>query len=464
MKIHKGENATERMILTGLIVDPIVCGRVASKWTNNLFRSKWANLIASWCVSYHTKYGKSPGKNIEAQFRSWSEKTKDKDTISIVEKFLSGLSEEYVNLKRESNTDYILDKAGQHFSQVRIERLKDELDNDLTTNDIDRALTRIQTFDQVKIGAGEAIDIFHAKEQYKEAFSEEPDGIIKFPGLLGKFFGNQFGRDCFIGFCAPEGRGKSFILLDVAFRAAMQRRRVAFFEAGDMSQNQILRRLGTRISNRPVYPCTVNYPLAIRKLKKDDKFVVDSKEKIYKVPLDWRDILKGCKILRKTKIRSTEPYFKLTCHPNSTLHVKHIETQLKEWEREGWLADVVVIDYSDILDMNYPKLEGRDRIDRVWRDLRRLSQQFHCLVVTATQTNRESYDAKIITRKHSSEDKRKLAHVTGMIGINQTEEEKKQQIMRFNWIKVRDGKYFESKCVAVAGCLELGNVAIRSTM
>jgi len=137
---------------------------------------------------------------------------------------------------------------------------------------------------------------------------------------------------------------------------------------------------------------------------------------------------------------------------------------LKEWAREGWVADVVVIDYSDILDMNYPKIEGRDRIDRTWRDLRRISQQFHCLVVTATQTNRDSYDAKIITRKHSSEDKRKLAHVTGMIGINQTEEEKKQEVMRFNWIKVRDGKYFESKCVAVAGCLSVGNVAIRSFM
>ena len=464
MKIQKSSNnTTERLILTGMIVDPIVCGRITSKWTGNLFRSKYANLIASWCVQYYTKYGKAPGKQVEGLYRSWSEKTTDKGTVALVEEFLTGLSDEYVGLKKESNSAYILDKTGEYFSQIRIERLKDDLESDLTTNNVEKALERIQTFDQVKIGAGESINVFNAKEQYKAAFAEEPDGIVKYPGLLGQFFGNQFGRDMFVGFMGPEGRGKSFLLMDIAFRAALQRRKVAFFEAGDMSQNQILRRLGTRISNRPIAPGVINYPLAIRQLKTGE-FIVDTQERVFKQPLDWREVLKCCKRLRRKKIRSEENYFRLTCHPNSTLHVKHIETALKEWAREGWVADVVVIDYSDILDMNYPKIEGRDRIDRTWRDLRRISQQFHCLVVTATQTNRDSYDAKIITRKHSSEDKRKLAHVTGMIGINQTEEEKKQEVMRFNWIKVRDGKYFESKCVAVAGCLSVGNVAIRSFM
>ncbi len=784
MRLQKSENATERLVLTGMIVDSIVCGRIATKWQNNLFRSKWANLVGAWCVQYHSKYGKAPAKHIEALYRSWSEKTKDKEAVSLVEKFLSSLSDEYKHLKRESNSEYILDKAGNLFSEIRVERLRDDIENDLSTKDVDKAMERILSFDQVKIGAGEDINVFRAKEQWMEAFAEEPEGIVKYPGGMGQFFGNQFGRDMFVGFMGPEGRGKSHCLMDVAFRAALQRRRVAFFEAGDMSQNQIMRRLATRITNRPIRESLVEYPLAIRKLKKDEKLVVDTKQIFYKGNLDWRDVVRQCKRLRREKIRSQEPYFRLLCYPNSTLHTKTIESTLTGWAREGWVVDVVCIaegskvltdkglipiekvtkehklwdglnwvthdgpickgekevieyagitatpeheiwtekgwrtlesckqlglriaqteikgeairigsyyigdnsstdiqsqkqaiqwlrnskkrirpcamqslqrremdilgksiswnsqrlsdmlttkkisnmalfenevettcmseskkypleglwrkrnqislpiynrslsmdrfkfrnsrgqetpnrsnrqrwtlrtwkhslvnaytkllpytqttyrsndaqiqdiisiceiqrqnikglsykgndrrtnhktmgqipsvsrrkktkvwdilnagplhrftvqgvlvhnciDYADIMDMSYGKLEGRDRIDRLWRELRKISQKFHCLVVTATQTNRESYDAKIISRKHSSEDKRKLAHVTGMLGINQTDDEKEQEIMRFNWIKIRDAPYHEKKCVAVAGCLAVGNIAIRSIL
>ena len=464
MKLHKADNSTERLILTAMIVDSIVCGRIASKWQNNMFRSKWANLVGLWCIQYYEKYGKAPVRNIERKYRSWVEKTKDKDTVTLVEKFVSGLSDDYVKLKRESNAEYVLDEAGRYFSRIAVERLRDGIEGDLDDGDVEKALERINSFGEVKMGKGEVIDVLHDKEAWKSAFADEPEGIVKYPGLMGKFIGNQLGRDCLVGFMGPEGRGKSFLLMDIAIRAAMQRRRVVLFEAGDMSEHQIMRRIICRLSKRPFYPCRIEIPLSIRRLKKSDRYIVNTKEKEFKQRLDWRDMERACRKLNKQVIRSKDPYLKLSCHPNSTLHTKHIESYLRESAREGWMADVAIIDYSDILDMSYPKTEGRDRIDRTWRELRKISQMYHCLVVTATQTNRESYDAKIITRKHSSEDKRKLAHVTAMLGMNQTEEEKKQGIMRFNWIKVRDAEYLENKCVCVAGCLGLGNLIMRSTM
>jgi hypothetical protein len=463
MRIQKANGTDERTILIGMIVDTLVCGRIAEKWERKLFRGKYANIIGSWCVKYNSKYGKAPGKSIEGLYRAWERKTKDKETVKTISKFLSSLSDEYAQLKKDINPQYVLDRAGDYFSQVRIERLKDDLEMDLVSNNTSKSIERLSLFHPMKMGRGENIEIFNEKNAWKEALTEQADGIVKYRGVLGEFIGSQLGRDCFVGFMGPEGRGKSFCLMDVAFRAALQRRRVAFFEAGDMSQNQILRRLATRITNRPLTPCTIKYPTAIRKLK-DDKIAVDSEDRSFAQKLDWRDVVRANKRLRREKIRSQDPYFRLQCHPNSTLHVNHIESSLRDWAREGWVADVVVIDYADILDMSYPRMDGREKIDKVWRELRRVSQAFHCLVVTATQTNRQSYDVKTITRKHSSEDKRKLAHVTGMLGINQTEDEKKQEIMRFNWIKVRDAKYLESKCVAMAGCLKVANIAIRSVM
>jgi hypothetical protein len=260
----------------------------------------------------------------------------------------------------------------------------------------------------------------------------------------------------------PEGRGKSWWLEDVAYRGMLQRRRVAYFEAGDMSQNQVMRRLMVRAAGRPLPAKTIEYPTSI---EKDGAYSVEveTEDRVYKNRLSWRAARKACKRIMHKKLKSKEPYFKLSCHPNSTLSVSMIADTVGNWAREGWTADIIVIDYADILLMNGHGLEGRDLINDTWKKLRSLSQRFHCLVVTATQADAASYDQVIITKKNFSEDKRKLAHVTGMIGINQSAEEKDLGVMRLNWLKIRDESFSEKRCVFVAGCLSVSNPAIRST-
>ena len=165
----------------------------------------------------------------------------------------------------------------------------------------------------------------------------------------------------------------------------------------------------------------------------------------------------------KRKIGSRQSYLKLSVHPNSTLSVSGIKNILRTWEQEEWVPDIIVIDYADILDMDSYKLEGRDRINETWKQLRSLSQIYHCLVITATQADAGSYDATLIRRCNFSEDKRKFAHVTGMVGINQTDPvEKELGVMRFNWLKLRDGKYSENVCVYIAGCLAVASPMIKS--
>jgi hypothetical protein len=56
MKIQKKNNNDERLILIAMIVDETVLGRIAAKWQKGMFNSKWANIIAKWCLKYYTKY------------------------------------------------------------------------------------------------------------------------------------------------------------------------------------------------------------------------------------------------------------------------------------------------------------------------------------------------------------------------------------------------------------------------
>jgi hypothetical protein len=167
----------------------------------------------------------------------------------------------------------------------------------------------------------------------------------------------------------------------------------------------------------------------------------------------------------RLRTASSTSLLKLECTSNSTTNVGNIRTSIDEEIKLGWVPDVVVIDYADILapETGTSAMDFRQQTNRTWQALRRLSQDYHILVVTATQSDAASYDTQLLTRKNFSEDKRKYAHVTGMVGINQNEEQKEIGVFRLNWILLREGIYYESRCVTVAGSLNIANPAILST-
>ncbi len=462
MKITQYNDKNERLILIAMIVDSIVLGKIAAKWQSKLFKSKYANTVASWCISYYEKYNKAPMQRIENLYQNWSAKTKDKDTIAIVEKFLDSLNNEYKELKHECNSDFIIDLAGRHFNKVKLQKLVDEIESDIQADDIDIAKTKITDFNQIEMGTGEGINVFQDDEALKRIFTDDTEALIKYPGALGEFFGNHLERDGFISFLGPDKSGKTFWLLDVAYRAMLQRRKVAFFEAGDMTETQIMRRFAIRNSKRPFRAGIVKYPISIKRRKKQKYAKVRLKNKKFTKGLSYKTAKQSNIDLMENRIHSDKPYLKLSCHPNDSLTVTQIESIVKAWSRANWVPDIIIIDYADILDMTYNNVEGRDAINKTWKRLRALSQKLHCLVVTATQSNSKSYEAELIRKKNFSDDKRKNAHVTGMIGINCTSEEKARGITRLNWVVLREDEYLESKCVHTAGCKKIGNPAIKS--
>lgn len=865
MKIETIDNSDERTILIGMIVNKTVLGRIAIRYERDMFSSKWANLISSWCVKYYRRYNKAPLTHIQSLYSDWVKDSRNEKLKDIVGEFLQSISKQYSRLEKDSNPDYIIDLAGKYLNRLKLERLIELTEADLTNNDTDKAITSIANFHHLELGVGEGINVLTDKEAIQACFEEEHLSLIQYHQGLGKFFGDRLERDGFIAFmgkdkigkCVSEdmeiplsngkiktikqivkskkdkwivsinpktqkfekdkiveyfdngkkecfeittktgrkvsttfnhqyltpngwvylenlkegdfiavpkiiscfgnkkmknseveflafmlaeggctnwqanftnidkrinerfenccndlgieyrvkgishyllgvgnlrrkykkalwkvkstnkeipdcifelpkeqislflkiffscdgsiwktkgdkhriglslsnermllqishllnrfgivhkiynrkvkyekngkefpcwgvsimseeyvdlflkeinfisykktrpfkvkykrsyldnfppdiakqiyeelkqewekegfykklgrtlaqqirvqiNRGKtisrqslrkakgtkvydkyinseiiwdkiekiksvglkqtydiavlrnhnfiandcivhnSFWLQDMAFRAALQRRKVAFFECGDSSQNQIMRRFMARIAKHPIRPDKVHYPVS---LEVDDEGTpqVEHTIKNFTEKLNWKKAYKACKNLIETK--GCEANWRLSCHHNDTLKIEGLMGVLDVWEKDNWTPDVIIIDYVDILDMNYSGLEGRDRINKVWKQLRRLSQDRHCLVVTATQSDAAAYDVKTISKKHFSEDKRKHAHVTGMVGLNQTDKEKKLGVMRLNWIDLREGYYSESHCCYVATCMPLANIAVRS--
>jgi len=144
-------------------------------------------------------------------------------------------------------------------------------------------------------------------------------------------------------------------------------------------------------------------------------------------------------------------------------NVRTIRTILDLWERrDGWVADMVVIDYADILAPEDGREETRHQINTTWASLRGLSTERSIAVVTATQAAKTSYSKSNQDMGDVSEDKRKLGHVTSMLALNQTVEEKKMGLMRVGQLVKRDDDFVSRANVVCLQCLEVSRPLLSS--
>ena len=465
MKVERRSGSDERVILTAIITDTSVCARVLSKWEKDkgLFASPWANMIGGWCQRYYDKYGEAPKANLHGMFERWAGKgERNPDTVTMIDRFLTGLSADHARGAINNNSNYVLDLATAHFNKVRLRRVAEMITASLDDDDVDAAQKAFEVHNPMDLAGSDGIDLLQNEAAVDQAFEEKKEPLIVFPGALGEFFMDSLERDGFVALTGPEKRGKTFWLMEIAYQAITQRRRTAFFQVGDMSESQMIRRFACRAAGVPLKPGKIQYPTKITKEEGSLRASAIYREKNYGEGLGKEAAKQAFRDLCNTKIKSNDSYIKLSTHPNTSINVSGIKAQIQRWEKTGWVPDVVIIDYADILAPPFGVAETRDQINMTWKQLRALSQVYHCLVVTATQSDTASYTANIIRKTNFTDDKRKHAHVTGMLGLNQSIEEKEEGIMRLNWIDLRENPFSETQCVHVAGCLPIACPAVRS--
>lgn len=149
--------------------------------------------------------------------------------------------------------------------------------------------------------------------------------------------------------------------------------------------------------------------------------------------------------------------------PTYSANLSKIKTYLAQWEdTDGWIPDLIAIDYADILAPENESEEGRERINRTWKELKSLASSKQILVVTATQANRESIEKFNVKQVHTGEDIRKQAHVEIMLPLSQTNEEKKRGIIRVGVGAHRHKDFNELASVTVLQNLNMGQPNIDS--
>lgn len=511
----------ERKIIIGLITNLEFLQKIRGLWNPHFIESSTAKLLAGWAIDYYDTYNTSIGINLEPYFyKKVKEGLSEEIAEEIETDILPDLSRDFV--KNPDQLQYIIDETVSYFQQRKLQLLNETVQTVLenkklpVTQKIKDAENFIAEYAPVTIEPEPGLDLNsrEALRKLKEAFTAINEPIVLFPKELGMFWNSQFVRGGFISLLAPEKRGKTFWLLEIAIRAASQGRSVAFFQAGDMNENEQLKRIAVYLNKcsnlekyceahyEPVRDCILNQTNKCTKIERECDFGIftdRSEKEIKTIPAaELLEVVKdnpdyipchNCSdyinhklgspwfvFNQKTEpidvfdaIKATKEFFiknnrklKLSTHPNGTLSVNNIISIIKKWHKKNqFVPDLIIIDYADLL-VPPAKIEFRHGQNEIWKQLRRLSQTpiegILPLVIAPTQADSSSYTAFRLNLSNFSEDKRKFAHCTAMYGLNQSPDgrEKKLGLMRINEIIIREGEFTNDSEVVVLQNLRQG--------
>ena len=487
------DTTIERRIIIGMVVSTEYLSGIKPWWDSDFIASEVAYRLSEWIWEYYNEYQEAPFKNIEDIYLEKRHALPDDVSEEIKNAILPSLSLEFDRLREHDkfNVDYLLDRSVEYFRQRHLEihneherRLllegkQDEAEK-LRTSYMPLVSENDEDYDGIYMGSEESI------EMIGQAFSEKDEALIKFPGPFGDLIENQLCRDAFVAFLAPEKRGKSFILLEMTFRALMQGNNVVLFQVGDMSEKQQGRRMTEYITGRsrmytkiytPVRDCIlnqigscilpkrqgtvdlgivgeedINKELLVRNIDTEyqpcrncELHEYGKGSLFYEVKEDTPITKEQAQIATREWYKKYSKRLRLSTFSNGQMTVEKMNKLLDKWERlDGFVPDVVVIDYADLL-VPPGGNEIRHNVDAAWRGLRGMSQKRHCLVLTATQADAKSNQQMSLNLSNFSEDKRKFSHVTAMYAMNQDPAgvEKRLGIMRYAELLVRDGDPYE---------------------
>ena len=514
----------DRQIIIAMIVSNDYLQAISPVFNPRYLEDATARRLASWCLDYYKQFNKAPGKSIKDVFYEAVNDGLPEDLAEEIEEdVLPGLSEEFTNI--DIDIPFLIKRSLKHFNKLKLLQYAEEVKNLVENGELKEAekkakqftplITDIKNENVLSLGSEDA------EKALIESFKDSEDYVVKFPRQLGEFINHQFIKSAFIAFLAPEKRGKTFLMMDIALTAVRQGKRVAFFQAGDMSEKQQVKRIGVYLAGKsnlqkycgqmfePIRDCIHNQRDTCTKPERECDFGIfegksidqlrkeltidELKEALQEYPdykpcwnceeyfhnkwgVPWiKSIDVGSALTEQEALKAWRRFFKkydkrnnkfkLISYPNSTLSVDLIETYLDAWEKEAWFPDLIVVDYADILVWNGGGKEFRHSQNEIWKALRAITQNRNqpCLV-TATQADADSYSRNRLGLKNFNEDKRKYGHVTAMYGINQDKDgrEKRIGIIALNELVIREGEFDTSNEIYILQNLRRGRPRLSS--
>jgi len=400
----------EKLLLAGLLKDEKflkeTIGFIDDEAFSNLYNKYFFNIIKSY-------YGKNHKTMPFEVFKFYIQKTlptqgfEDEELPIIIELIADIFSLELDN-------SFIMSELGPQIKKNKLQKILEDAQYDLDIGDISGLLediTNINKYDPEDEKPLEYTSSLHLRSTRNKPIKTHIDSLDT--EISGGIAPGEFGL-----ISAQTGGCKSTILLNFAYAAVRQSKKVLFLTLED-SQDTVFMRFDSLFSNTK-----------FRNFREDPTKSLELKNKVekHKGLLFVKDYSSGtCGV---DKIRSV-----LSSMPD---------------------VDMLIVDYLDELGSGTKRGDRWQEVEDAARQLKALASDFKIPIWTATQTSSGSYGKEYVGLQHIYGGKGK-AHISHIVlTVVQTEEELKENKLRILVSKQKAGpKGGEIKC-----CVDLSKVRI----
>lgn len=440
----------EKDFVTSLIMSDKCCQTLLPYTKLTYFDIDYSRTIVSWVMEYYKKFKNAPKQDITSVYRTHCDEIQDEALKELILNYIQELGKTEIQI---NNEDYLIDKGKDFIDYKALKIYTQELNACLETRSMDKARKIQEEYKKISTAEINECDLMDLgdKEIIENALAQEEEVLFTLPGAMNDVFGNIHRND-YILLLAPPKRGKSWLLQKIAIEALKQRLNVVFVSM-EMTREEVIQRMWKTLWG-------TESGLIPDGIYETCRFVEDtSEEGKYRcelIDVNVKNKGKSVAALQK-RLRVNNGYMghlRVIAYPAYGASVQQITNRIEELAEDGFVTDVLLIDYQDITLPIGGGSEERNQLNLISKHLRGFSMKFHCATISASQTNRMGLSASQVTGESIAEDFRKLSHVTSMVSMEQTPKMRKQHLMRLRNIAMRNGESSDP-CI-FPQCLKLG--------
>jgi len=449
MKTEVIDVSTERQILIGMIMSTSFLKRIIPIFEYEYFELPTSKTVAKWVIKYVNKYDKAPKAIIRDIYERQERKLKEAES-EWIELFLSDLSSEY---KKEGfNTLYLFDVATNYFRKQKLlsnARVVQDLCEDEKLDEAEAIWkSSMHISDTMDLGVNPFDEDTVFEYTKKDTRFIVRTGVQAFDRLAG-----PLKSEWLVMFMGPMKRGKTQALTHCGIESTARSFNTVFYSL-ESGYKDLLERMWMNVGSLSTSRSEIEFPYFKDKrkelvsYKKIKRPVVKNLDNVLKAVKKYNRIAKG------TLWVKSFPAFSAGVED-----IKHHLDLLMVYKK--FIPHVIIVDYLGAM-KPAKGVFGRDVYDYGSKSLKGLAQERKALVFSAHQGSRSTLDKLNMHPTDIPEDVRILGNLDVLIGLNQTEKEKEENIMRWNILMHRFKKFTRLKQAKVLYQPEAGQFHLDS--
>lgn len=430
-----------QIIYHAIFVDEFLA-KIRGVVSPTIFKTKEKRLFIEWIFEYYDEYKKSPQENFFDIFDERRDKLNDDQYNRCVD---------LINLLSEisgSNWEYVLQRIKDAIMHYQMEEAIVECAAKVKTGEYDlvkgiilKAMKEPENFDPAYYDYFKDNTWAHNRLQGKQY--RMVSGIADLDRLIGGFKSKWL-----VTLLGATKGGKSWWLMEIAISAVFQGLNVLFVSL-EMGKEVIDERFDMAIAF-----ATSGTDIKTSIMRQQDGRWVQTEEcvpNIYDVSFISNERIKFKKLSGGS--------LKVMAFDRGRLNYRDIEVMLDELEqREGWICDVLIVDYLGIMKETFPGQTKKERISENCLGLKELSGKRNLNTFTAMQGNRKAMTSEVFHSYLVADDIDTIFNSDLVLALCQTKIEELQNKYRMYIANYRHGK--QHGTVGMVRDLAIGQVCV----